>query len=199
MDLQPRILSGRHVRLEPVTAADHDAMRAALDCDAENWAIQLVSAQGAHWPDYWDAMLHAPGRIAFAVRGVASGALAGTSSFLFVDARHRTLEIGSTWFRPEYRGGATNPEAKLLMLDAAFSAGAERVALRIDARNLRSQAAVAKLGAVREGVIRRHFITWTGHARDTAVFSIIAEEWPAVRARLEARLASFDELRMSGA
>lgn len=120
------------------------------------------------------------GRIAFAVRVLASGGLAGTSSFHFIDARHATLEIGSTWFRPEYRGTAVNRQAKLLMLSEAFAAGAERVAFRVDARNARSQAAMAKLGGAREGVARHDFVTWTGHRRSSVVFSIIAEEWPRV-------------------
>lgn len=209
----PAALTGRHVRLEPVTPAHREEMRAALDCDADNWAIQIVSAQGPNFEGYWAAMLATPGRLAYAVRVVdpaspQCGRLAGTSSLLFVDglvldgrdfrARdldgaplpgHRTVEIGSTWFRPEFRGQAVNPEVKLLMLGEAFRAGAERVALRVDARNARSQAAIAKLGAVREGVMRRSFITWTGHKRDTVVYSIVAEEWLEVRARLEARVA----------
>jgi len=199
MHLHPRTLTGTHIRLEPVTPAHREAMRAALDCDQANWDIQVVSARAEHFAAYWDALrqaqdLHAPGRIAFAVRDIGSGSpgegrLAGTSSFLFVNPQHATCEIGSTWFRPEYRGGVVNPEAKLLMLGEAFAAEAERVTFRVDARNARSQAAMARLGAVREGVARHDFVTWTGHRRSSVVFSIIADQWRHVREGLEARLA----------
>lgn len=188
MHLHPRPLTGTHIRLEPVTPAHREEMRAALDCDQANWDIQVVSARGEHFAGYWDAMLHAPGRIAFAVRVGATGKLAGTSSFLFVDARHATLEIGSTWFRPEHRGGIVNPKAKLLMLAHAFDAGAARVVFRVDARNERSLAAMTKLGAVREGVARHDFATWTGHRRSSVLFSILAGEWPGVEVGLKARV-----------
>lgn len=198
MNLRPRTLTGTRIRLGPVTPAHEGELRAALDCDAENWAIQIVSAQGEHWAGWWEALVRGqrertPGmeRQAFAVRVLATGGLAGTSSFLFIDPRHAKCEIGSTWFRPEHRGGVVNPEAKRLMLGEAFDAGATRVAFRVDARNARSQAALLKLGAVREGTARHDFVTWTGHRRSSALFSILADEWPDVRATLDARLATF--------
>ena len=188
MQIRAEVLEGRHVRLEPASDSLREEMRAALDCDPDNWAIQSVNARGADFDGYWQAMVATPGRIAFAVRDLASGRLAGTSSLFDISPQHRSLEVGYTWFRPEFRGRMVNPEAKLLMLSHAFDAGALRVQFSVDARNARSQAAVAKLGAVREGVIRRHRVTWTGHKRDTALFSIIETEWPAVRAGLLARL-----------
>ena len=191
MTIAAQPLEGEHVRLEPVGAGDpalREELRAALDCDPENWSIQLVSARGADFDDYWQAMVGMEGRIGFAVRDRASGRIAGTSSFFSIDPDNRTLEIGGTWLRPEHRGTPVNPEMKLLMLGAAFGAGALRVQFSVDSRNARSQAAVLKLGAVKEGVIRRHRITWTGHRRDTALFSILDEEWPAVRAGLLERL-----------
>src|SRR5581483_2621586 len=97
--------------------------------------------------------------------------------------------IGATFLRPDVRASFVNPETKLLMLGHAFNSGAVRVQFTVDARNERSQAAVAKLGAVREGILRRDTRTWTGHLRDTVVFSILDSEWPAVKLRLEQRLA----------
>lgn len=191
MKIESRVLEGAHFLLEPVTEAHRDELRAALDCDPDNWAIQLASAQGEHFGGYWHSLTETPGRIPFAVRDKASGRLAGTSSFLFVNPAHATLEVGGTWFRPEYRGGAVNPEVKRLMLGHAFDAGALRVELRVDARNARSRAAVLKLGATQEGITRSHFTTWTGHRRDSVIFSILAEEWPAVKAGLDARLEKF--------
>ena len=188
MMIEPRVLEGDHVRLEPVGEAHREQLREALHVDPEIWEIYSSSAYGEHFPAFWEKMTGTADRIAYAVRDKASGALAGTSSFLKIDPGHRKLEIGFTFFRPEFRGTLVNPEAKLLMLGEAFGAGCLRVQFSVDTRNARSQAAVAKLGAVREGTVRRHLITWTGHRRDTALFSIVEEEWPVVRAKLEARL-----------
>jgi RimJ/RimL family protein N-acetyltransferase len=98
------------------------------------------------------------------------------------------VEIGTSFLHPDVRGGPGNPEAKLLMLGHAFDCGAVRVQFRVDTRNRRSQAAVAKLGAVKEGVLRRDRLTWTGYIRDTVVFSILDREWPQVKAQLQARV-----------
>ena len=108
-----------------------------------------------------------------------------------VAARHRTLEIGGTWLgRPWWRT-AINTEAKLLFLGHAFETlGANRVAIKTDIRNERSQAAIARLGAMREGVLRHQYIRRDGTLRDTVLYSVIPEEWPAVRAYLRARLVS---------
>ena len=188
MSIVPRVLEGAHVRLEPVHAGLRDALRETLNQDPDNWAMQSVSGMGAHFDEYWRLMTQTPGRIAFAARDKASGAVAGTTSLFDIAPEHRTLEIGYTWFRPECRGTRINPEAKLLMLAEAFGAGALRVQFSVNALNGRSRAAVLKLGARQEGIIRRHRITWTGAKRDTVLFSIIDEEWPAVKAGLERRL-----------
>ncbi len=114
--------------------------------------------------------------------------MAGTSSFFDINPQHESLEIGYTWFRPEYRGTPINTETKLLMLGQAFDAGAMRVQFSVSAANARSQAALLKVGAKKEGVLRRHRITWTGASRDTVLFSILAEEWEGVREALRQRL-----------
>ncbi len=138
------------------------------------------------WPA-WRRACVAP----YAVRRLSDGQVLGRVAFMNLRLADNGLEIGGTFYRPEARGGPVNPECKLLMLAHAFANGAMRVEIRTDVRNLRSQAAIAKLGAVREGVLRKHAVTWTGHVRDTVVFSITDDEWPAVRARLETRLAAF--------
>ena len=188
MIIDARILTGEHVRLEPVTDEHRAEMKEVLESDPDNWAIQTSSGMGEHFDGYWAKMLDTPGRIAFAVHDEASGRIAGTSSFINIDPKHRTVEIGYTFFRPEYRGTAVNPETKLLMLSEAFGAGALRVQFSVSAANARSQAAVLKLGAKKEGVIRNHKITWTGDKRDTVLFSIVDEEWDAVRETLRSRL-----------
>lgn len=193
MKLLAAPLEGRFVRLEPFAPELQDELGAALDVDPQSWAMQYVNGQGAAFGAWWEAataQVARGERIAFAVRA-ADGRLVGTTSFHHISAVNRTVEIGSTFYRPEARGKAVNPETKLLLMDHAFERGALRVQMSVDSRNLHSQAACAKLGAVREGVLRRHLVTWTGQLRDTVVFSVIDGEWPAVRAGLEARVAEF--------
>lgn len=198
MELSTPPLEGQHVRLEPVQPHMREELRAALDCDPEAWAIQFANGRGDDFPDYWSAMVtpSPPGsRIGFGVRLGSTGQLVGTTSFHHISSANRTVEIGSTFYRPEMRGTAVNPEAKLLLLAHAFSRGALRVQLTVDSRNEHSQAAVQKLGAMREGVLRHHLITWTGHLRDTVIFSIIHTDWPEVRERLRGRLQSTESAK----
>jgi RimJ/RimL family protein N-acetyltransferase/extradiol dioxygenase family protein len=193
MELLAAPLEGRYIRLEPVEPHMREEMRATLDCDPETWAIQFANGRGDGFAGYWAGMLmpSPPGsRISFGVRLLSTGQLVGTTSFHNISSENRTVEIGSTFYRPEVRGTTVNPEAKLLLLDHAFGRGALRVQLTVDSRNERSQAAVTKLGAAREGILRRHCVTWTGHLRDTVMFSIIDTEWPDLRERVRARLES---------
>jgi RimJ/RimL family protein N-acetyltransferase len=104
--------------------------------------------------------------------------LAGMSSFLGIDESRQTLEIGGTYYRPKFRGTGFNRRVKDMMIGRAFGHGFRRIEFRVDQRNARSQAAMKKLGAVREGVLRADRITWTGHTRDTVLFSILGNEWP---------------------
>ena len=104
--------------------------------------------------------------------------LAGMSSFLGIDDNRQVLEIGGTYYRPKFRGTGFNRRAKEMMLKRCFDCGIRRVEFRVDMRNQRSQAAMKKLGAVREGVLRADRITWTGHVRDTVLFAILKKEWP---------------------
>lgn len=193
MDLKFQQLTGRFVQIEPFVEALKEHVRAAVDCDPETWAIMPVNASSNGFDDYWRAACGAPAsdRLAYAIRRRSDGKVVGMSTFYTALASQGGVEIGSTFLHPDVRSGPVNPEAKFLMLRHAFACGAERVQFRVDTRNLRSQAAVAKLGAVREGVLRRDRLTWTGYIRNTVYFSIIREEWPAVKLRLEERLAQF--------
>jgi RimJ/RimL family protein N-acetyltransferase len=103
--------------------------------------------------------------------------LAGMSSFIGIDPARQVLEIGGTYYRPHLRGTGFNRRVKDMMLARAFDSGIRRVEFRVDRRNARSQAAMKKLGAVREGVLRADRITWTGHVRDTVLFAILKDEW----------------------
>jgi RimJ/RimL family protein N-acetyltransferase len=194
MKLKAVVLEGRFVRLEPLTPDLREQVRRALDCDAETWTIMSSSGQGEHFDGFWratEAEAAAGARIPFAVRRLSDGVVVGTTSFITIRPPHRGVEIGWTFYRPDARGGPVNPECKRLLLAHAFEAGAVRVEVVTDARNLRSQAAIAKLGAVREGVLRRHKITWTGHVRDTVMFSITDQDWPSVRTGLDKRIAAY--------
>ena len=194
MTLEPAVLTGRFIRLEPHSPALREAVRAALDTDADAWAIMVGNGGGEGFDGWWaEAEREAAqgSRIAFVVRRLSDGVVFGSTSLASIRRPHRGLEIGSTFYRPDARGGAVNPECKLLLLAHAFAAGALRVEIVTDARNTRSRAAIAKLGATEEGVLRKHKTTWRGFVRDTVMFSITDDDWPAVKAGLEARLAAF--------
>jgi N-acetyltransferase len=191
MQLDPKVLEDRHVRLEPMAEAHREDLRAACDADAVTWTeLYPYSMAGKHFDPMWTKMLGdvAAGRtIAFAV--VTEGRCGGITCYSGIDAANDVVEVGGTYYRPDLRGGAVNPASKRLMLGHAFASGARRLVLRVDAINARSRAAVLKLGASQEGILRQDRITWTGRVRDTVVFSILADEWPAVREGLDARLA----------
>ncbi|WP_295183504.1 GNAT family protein [uncultured Brevundimonas sp.] len=187
-------LEDRFVRLEPFEEGLEAEVKTALDCDPEAWGVMVAPAHGDHFEAWWKAALaaiQAQTRIAYAVRRLSDGAVVGTTSLYEINPAYRRCEIGSTFYRPEARGGAINPACKRLLLGHAFDAGAVRVEIITDAVNARSQAAILKLGAKAEGVLRKHKITWTGRARDTAMFAVIDDDWAEVRERLDRRLAAF--------
>ncbi|MDG2520112.1 GNAT family protein [Caulobacter segnis] len=192
MHLRATPLDGRYVRLEPVTPELRDELRGAVDCDPEAWEIMSVNGCGEGFDDWWGALEAETvrgERIAYAIRRLEDGKVVGTSSYLNMRPAHSGLEVGATFLHPDARSGPVNPEVKRLMLTHAFESGAIRVEFMVDVRNARSQAAVLKLGASKEGVLRNHKITWTGHVRDTAVFSITDYDWPAIKQRLDFRLS----------
>ncbi len=193
MKLEPGVLENRFVRLEPMGEAHRAGLRSACDADPATWnELYPYSMLGEAFETNFTRFYvdNGPDRIGFAV--LVGGRVVGTSSFLRIDPANASVEIGATYYHPEFRGGATNPAAKRLMMGDAFDRGARRVQYRVDAINARSRAAVTKLGATLEGIMRQDMQTWTGRIRDTAVFSILADEWPAVCARLDERLNSFD-------
>lgn len=164
------------VRLQPLTDAHRSALQAACAEDLEIWRIYSTSYDPDHFDANFDAMLSRPDWYSFALfRGAA---LVGMSSYMGIDRDRMVLEIGSTYYVPAERGTGFNRIVKDLMLARAFACGFRRIEFRVDARNGRSQAALAKIGAVREGVLREDRITWNGHVRDTVLFSILASEWP---------------------
>lgn len=193
MNLEPTILENRFVRLEPFADRHKEDLRAACAADPDTWNdLYAYTLLGEAFDRHWARIEKetAEGKtIAYAV--MADGRCQGMSTYIAIDPTNRSVEIGGTYYHPAIRGAAANPASKLLMLAHAFDCGAIRVQFRVDVINARSRAAVLKLGAVQEGILRRDRVTWTGRVRDTVVFSILADEWPAVRDGLEARLAAF--------
>ena len=169
-------MSGDDCRAEPFAEYHRAALRAACAEDRVIWAIYSTSFDPDHFDANIDALASEPRNRVFVL--FEGDTLAGMSSFLGIDDKRQTLEIGATYYRPALRGTGLNRRVKAMMLARAFACGNRRVEFRVDRRNKRSQAAMTKLGAVREGVLRADRITWTGHVRDTMMFAILKDEWP---------------------
>jgi RimJ/RimL family protein N-acetyltransferase len=173
-------LTDRELSLRPLTETDIPGLCAlAADCGAElTWMGTSPSDV-----DYYRSALAAPDQQPFTI--VVDGELAGSTRYGDIRTAHAGLEIGWTWLHPRYMGTGINQRMKLLLLAYAFEdMNMQRVQLKTDNRNTRSQRAIEKLGAVREGVLRRHQRRQDGSLRDTVMYSITAEEWPSVRAHL---------------
>jgi RimJ/RimL family protein N-acetyltransferase len=165
------------LRLEPMAEAHREALKAACADDREVWQIYATSYDPEHFDAAFDLIRSRPSWRCFSI--FLGPRLVGMSCYIGIEPERGVLEIGNTYYIPEMRGTGLNERVKKLMLERAFGLGFRRVEFRVDGRNARSQAAMAKIGAVREGVIRAERITWTGHVRDTVLFSILADEWGA--------------------
>ena len=139
------------MRLEPFEPRLKEEVRVAIDCDPEAWAIMPINPTGMGFEEYWSTAGGAPigERMAYAIRCLSDKTVVGMSSYNTSLASQHGIEIGTSFVRPAVRGSAVNPESKLLMLAHAFASGAVRVQFRVDSRNVRSQAAVLKLGGVK--------------------------------------------------
>ena len=185
-----RPLVGDVVRLDRLQDNDYEELYAAIGNEqvyAGGFGGGVMPKSAAEMRETWSAATSK--RFAYAVRMVADGTLVGTSSLGDVDVPNERIHLGWTGYAPAVWGTAVNPSAKLLLLQHAFEdCGFGRVKIQTGLKNTRSQAAIAKLGATREGVLRRHMLQGDGSFRDTVVFSILAGEWPEVRKRLEERI-----------
>jgi RimJ/RimL family protein N-acetyltransferase len=171
-----RPLTGDGCRAELFNELHRDALRAACAEDLDIWQIYSINFGPPDFDKTIDAFSSRPDIRTFVL--FDGDEFAGMSSFITIDPVRGSLEIGATYYRPHLRGSGFNRRVKEMMLKRAFEAGIRRVEFRVDVRNARSQAAMKKLGAVREGVLRADRITWTGHVRDTALFAILKDEWP---------------------
>jgi RimJ/RimL family protein N-acetyltransferase len=161
--------------LEPLGDEHRGALKAACAEDPAIWEIYSISYDPERFDQSFDKLVSRRDGAAFAI--LLDGEIVGMSAYLGIDAERGVLEIGNTYYVPRLRGTGFNRRVKDLMIGRAIACGFRRIEFRVDARNARSQAAMAKLGAAREGCLRADRITWTGHVRDTILFSILAEEW----------------------
>nr|WP_223991392.1 GNAT family protein [Cupriavidus pampae] len=191
--VQPTTLVGRHVTLEPLTTAHAPGLAEAV-ADGELWKLWYTAVPA---PDTMESEIKR--RLAlqeqdlwqpFAVRCNNSGDVVGMTNFMNIDANNRRVEIGSTWYARRVQRGPLNTECKLMLLGYAFD---KRHCIAVEFRthwmNHQSRAAIARLGAKQDGVLRSHQRLPDGSLRDTVVFSIIASEWPMVRSHLQFQLA----------
>jgi RimJ/RimL family protein N-acetyltransferase len=192
LDVQPVVLEGRYVRLEPL-AQTHAPSLAAVSGDEEIWryfSTSLLTVEDVRaWIDVALAQQVAGVSLPFAIVAKEAGRAIGSTRYMNIVPHDRGLEIGSTWLAPAYWRTAINSECKFLLLRHAFEAlGCIRVQIKTDRRNERSRRAIERLGAQFEGILRQHMIVRDGVYRDTAMYSIIDAEWPAVKERLAAGL-----------
>ena len=171
------------ILLEPLGEGHRAALKAACASDQAIWGIYSIDLRGEGFDSWFEGVMRAePAWHMWAV--LLQGELVGMTG-LSPDPRHPgVVEVGTTFYVPKARGTGLNRTVKWLVLGHVFGSGAHRVEFRVDDRNARSHAAVLKLGAQRDGLLRRHKLTHTGFIRDTNVFAILDSEWPAIEARL---------------
>lgn len=194
MEVKPVVLQGTYVRLEPLNESHIPGLtaigagqdfwdfmlygRITTEDDMRNWVLDMLSRaeKGTDLP--------------FAVIHLASGRVAGATRYLNIMPNDRGLEVGGTWYGSEFQRTVVNTESKYLLFTHAFETlKCIRLQIKTDARNVRSQKAIERIGAVREGVLRNHMILLDGRYRDSVFYSILDSEWPAVKSRIEQMLA----------
>jgi N-acetyltransferase len=195
MFIDAQTLTGKTVRLEPLALHHKEALRAVCAQDQDVWEYYPISLVGEHYDSWWRGIENwseSDVRVPFAVMSRDNGSICHciglTSFYRWADTPDSMVCIGSTFYAPSQRGTKVNPECKLLLLDHAFALGKTEVIFHVDVRNQRSKAAMRKLGAEYKETLLKHMTTWTGHVRDSVVFSITSKSWPEIRTRLIQRL-----------
>jgi RimJ/RimL family protein N-acetyltransferase len=192
MWVKPVTLEGERVRLEPLDESHVEGLAAAGDFP-EIWAYYPFASGGLDGYAGFalrEKAKNPAAQLCFVVIDKETGSICGATGFLDIQPANRSLEIGGTWYTPSVWRTRVNSECKYLLMTHAFEElGAIRVSLKTDSRNRRSQAAIERLGAKREGVLRNHVLYPDGYRRASVYFSVIEEEWPEVKARLERFLA----------
>jgi RimJ/RimL family protein N-acetyltransferase len=192
MIVEPVRLEGKLIHLVPLALDHAPSLYRHAGPDVFQWVLEFP--RDGSFEAFRDWMrttaIEAPASLAYAIVLAETGEPIGVTGYLEIRERHRSLEIGRTWIGKAWQGTRVNPESKYLLFRHAFETlGALRVQLKTDSNNLHSQKAIEKLGAVREGVLRNYQIRSNGLPRNTVMYSVIDAEWPAVKERLEARLA----------
>ena len=190
---EPVVLEGHAVRLEPLTEAHVDALaEVGLDPELYRWTSSVIRTR-EEMREYVRSALADRARgsaLPFATVSRREGRVVGSTRFANIDLANRRVEIGWTWIAAPWQRSAVNTEAKYLMLRHAFETlGCIRVELKTDVLNERSRAAIRRIGAKEEGILRRHMIVAGGRVRDSVYYSVLDSEWPEVKARLEAHMA----------
>jgi RimJ/RimL family protein N-acetyltransferase len=185
--VKPLVLSGDGVRLEPLSQ-DHAQGLYNRGRAAADWAYMprpcfIDLADTRQWID---EALQSPAQLPFAIVELGKNKAVGSTRYLNIQPEHRALEIGWTWLGQEWQRTGVNTQVKLLLLTHAFERlGCVRVEFKADTRNTRSQRALERMGAVREGVLRNHMIVQGDYVRDSVYFSVIEQDWPEVKERLQ--------------
>jgi RimJ/RimL family protein N-acetyltransferase len=194
MNVEPLILEGTHVRLEPLTIEHLEALTAiGLDPDLWRWTLarNQTPEDMRRYVETALAEQRAGQSLPFATVVRSSGEVVGATRFASIDRTHRRVEIGWTWIARRWQRTVVNTEAKYLMLRHAFEVwGCLRVELKTNAKNERSRRAILRIGATEEGTLRKHQLNADGTSRDSVYFSIIDDEWPSVKERLETMMSA---------
>ena len=193
--LNPATLVGEHVRLRPIQSSDAAAYSAVTPVETFRYFVtQIPKGQSTDgFQSYVDFIIENANIQGFTCELIADGTVVGGTTLMDIRPKDDQVEIGMTWYAPTMRGTFVNPECKLLLLSYAFEVlGCTKVTLKCDNRNERSKRAILKLGAVHEGVLRRHRMTDFGDYRDTSYYGIFCEDWPSVKDNLMMRLSAHE-------
>lgn len=178
-------LEGKHIQLEPLNYSHFSELREA----AKDETLWTYHTQGKEFDKWFNKACDTPKNLSFIVRHLSNHKIIGSTRYYNIDLENKRLSIGYTWYIPETWGTYVNPECKYLLLTHAFETLLlNRVEFNVDSRNARSRAAMTKLGAKEEGLLRQHLILEDGYVRDTVVFSIIKSEWTDIKLKIESRL-----------
>jgi len=191
LEIKPITLQGACIQLEPINESHKDELYGAAQ-DETIWTYNGSKAFGDKFYSWFDKALIAfqlGQHLPFIVRRSVDNRIIGSTRYYDINSEHHRLTIGYTWYIPEVWGSYVNPECKFLLLKYAFEVShVNRVEFVTDSRNVRSRAAIKKLGAIEEGVLRHHMMLEEGVIRDTIVFSIIRPDWPQIKLSLQDRL-----------
>jgi RimJ/RimL family protein N-acetyltransferase len=186
--LELRMLEGDLLQLEPLEEKHQEGLKDAANHE-EIWQYMPLKGNGEHFHGWFTRSLEqmrTSEEITYVVRSKNDHRILGATAYYDIYFSHQRLSLGYTWYTPEVWGSGVNRECKLIMLQQAFADwGINRVELGADPRNIRSVQAIRKLGAEKEGLLRQHMRSQEGMLTDTLVFSILAQEWPGIKMKLE--------------